>query len=150
MLSAQLHGMKELKAQLDELKLTFKVLPKAVRSAFKPVLDDAKSMVPVDSGDLRASMKLAVRRGSNPDDPIRVGIRFAANRQMAMAKAVFGGKDALPGARRWHWIELGAAGRAPHPFLRPALDKNAAGVVASLKDHIAEALAKAIKKRAAK
>ncbi len=55
---------------------------------------------------------------------------------------------ALPPARRWHWIELGTAFQAAHPFLRPALDQNASGVLDALRIELAKSITKAIAKQA--
>lgn len=131
MLEMKTEGFNELHQKLSELpqKLAVKVLVKAARKAFKPVLEDARGMVPKDSGALRDALKITVRRGRG-DEPLRVGLKIGA------AKAGNAGSD-IPPARRWHFIELGTAKLAPHPFLRPALERNKAAIIEALKTEIA-------------
>lgn len=135
MLEMKTEGFKELYEKLEQLpeKLAVKVLAKAARKAFKPVLEDARNMVPKDSGALRDSLRITVRKGRG-DEPLRVGLRIGR------AKGGNAGSD-IPPARRWHFIELGTAKLAPHPFLRPALDRNKAAIIEALKTEIAGHLA---------
>lgn len=153
MMSFDVRGLDALQAQLLELgaELGLKTLAEAARKAFKPVLDDAKSMVPVDTGELRDSLKLSVVKSGSGDMAIAVGIRIGkgtGSKQARVAAAAFGeGQlNSRPPARRWHFIELGTAELAPHPFLRPALDKNASRVLEALKVEIAKGIARALKK----
>jgi HK97 gp10 family phage protein len=139
MLEMEVHGFKELYEKLEQLpeRLAVKVLAKAARKAFKPVLNDARGMVPQDTGALRDSLRITVRKGRG-NEPMRVGLRIGA--------AKGGNADAaLPPARRWHFIELGTATQAPHPFLRPALDRNKQVILETLKTEIAQHLSKIAK-----
>lgn len=150
-MTSKLHGLRELQQQLKDLGdtvLASKVLAKAARDAFRPVLEAAKSMVPRDSGALADSLMLATRR--NPDGSVSVGIKIGRSRrakQAAIARAVFGGDAELPPARRWHFVEFGTAHQAAHPFLRPALDTRTGQVLEGLKKHLREGIARAIAKR---
>jgi len=144
-MTIELRGFAELREKLQQLpdKLAAKVLAKAMKAAFQPVLDDAKAKVPVDTGALRDSLRIAFRRGGR-GEPMRVGIRIGSSskvKQAGLAKAVFGGTTKAPPARRWHFIELGTADLAAHPFLRPALDANQGRVLSILKTEIAAGLA---------
>lgn len=126
----ELHGTAELFQKLksiEDVKLSVKILSAAAKTAFKPVLDAARGMVPVDTGDLHDSIKITVRKRKNS---ISVGLKIGKG------KDEFG----VPPARRWHFIELGTADSAPHPFLRPALDHNAQAVLAGLKSELASIL----------
>lgn len=142
----KIDGVKELHKKLRELEnqaLAAKVIAAAMRKAFKPVLDAAKAMVPVDEGLLRESMSLTMRKGKS--GTIQVGIRIgggARSKQAAAAGAAFGGGSDLPPARRWHFIEFGTSDLAAHPFLRPALDSSAERVLAILRDELAAGLRK--------
>ena len=154
MIQLKVHGLKELQAQLRALgdELGVKTLAAAARKAFKPVLEAAQAKVPVDSGALRESLRLAVKKSKNGDLGVVVGLRVSklAGGQARVAAAAFneGQIDAIPPARRWHFIELGTAELAPHPFLRPALDSNAPAVLEALKTELAKGIARALKKRA--
>ncbi|MEK7178548.1 MAG: HK97-gp10 family putative phage morphogenesis protein [Patescibacteria group bacterium] len=143
----KVEGFKELRRKLDELrtaKLAAKVLAAAMRKAFAPVLESARAMVPVDEGLLRESLSIKLRT-SKRDDTIQVGLRIgggARSKQAAAAGAAFGAGSEVPPARRWHFVEFGTANMAAHPFLRPALDSNAARVLELLRAELAAALAK--------
>lgn len=145
-MTVEVHGVKELFKKLEELEnqaLSVKVIAAAMRKAFKPVLEAAKAMVPVNEGLLRESMTLTMRKGKG--GTIQVGIRIgggARSKQAAAAGAAFGGGSALPPARRWHFIEFGTSDLAAHPFLRPALDANAQQVLSLLKEELAAGLRK--------
>ena len=49
---------------------------------------------------------------------------------------------------RWHFAEGGTSTKAARPFLRPALDANAAKVVGELKDELRKAIDRVLKRRA--
>lgn len=138
---AEVRGLKELQAQLADLpaKLAAKALAQGMKKAMAPVLAAAKAMAPRDTGALADSLKLAIRRSR--DGTVRVGIRIGGSKRGA-GGADGKGKDTLPPARRWHFIELGTADLAPHPFLRPALDQNAERVLGMLKDEVLVAIQK--------
>jgi len=154
MLTLKLEGLDKLQAQLVELgvQLGVKTLAKAARKAFLPVLTDARSLVPVDSGALRDALKVSVKKPKGGEAVVVVGILVGAGRaaQARVAAAAFGEAQskALPPARRWHFIELGTSHTAAHPFLRPALDRNASVVLAALKEEIAKGIEQAIRRKA--
>lgn len=137
-LKIQLHGMKELVAQLRELGdiQAQKSLVAATRKAFKPVLADALSRVPVDEGTLRDSLKLTVVRPELGEPVLRVGLRVAKRRKGESAHW------------RWHFVEFGTADATAKPFLRPAMDRNEGQMLADLKTAIAKEIARIAKKRA--
>jgi HK97 gp10 family phage protein len=151
-------GDSQLQAQLVDLgaELGAKALAQAVRQAFKPVLETAKEMVPVDSGDLRDALRLSVKKPNSGDTVVVVGLRIGGGAKLKGIAAIaqkyashFGG-ERLPPARRWHWVELGTANMAAHPYLRPALDQNAGKVLELLKSELVKSIEKALKKKAAK
>lgn len=139
----KLDGLAGLQAQLLDLgdtKLGVKALASAARQAFKPVLEAARALVPVDTGELRDALRLTVLKPKGGDAVVVVGLRIGSGTK---------GSKKLPPARRWHWVELGTVHMAAHPFLRPALDQNAQGVLDALKDEIAKSIAK-IQRKAGK
>lgn len=145
----KLLGMKELDAQLKRLATETrpKVLRASVRAAFKPVLEAAKSKVPVDTGELRAGIVLATAK---QDQTVAAGLVVAntqAHAQARVAAAAFGEAQVKGSpARRWHLTELGTRTQAAQPFMRPAIDENAGVVVDGLKRELAKRIAKALKK----
>lgn len=151
-MSVTIHGLSALNAQLTELgaELAAKALAQAARRAFKPVLDEAKRLVPRDTGALADSLLLAVVR--KDENTLAVGIKIGRGRgskQARLAAAAFGeGQlEGLPPVRRWHFIELGTSRTPAHPYLRPALDSNASVVIELLKKELRVSIEKALKKR---
>ncbi len=142
-MSFEVQGLSALQEQLVELgaELGRKALAQAARKAFKPVLENAKQLAPRDTGALAESLRLAVVKPKGGDTVIAVGIRVAAVKGAS--------RDAMPPARRWHFIELGTVKLAAHPFLRPALDANASRVLDDLKRELAKSIQRAIKKKGA-
>lgn len=146
----KIEGLKNLEKQLKALaeESRPKVMRAAVRDAFKPVLESARAKAPVDTGELRAGIVLATAR---QDNTVAAGLVIAndttAHKQARVAAAAFG--EAQTGgapARRWHLTELGTRTQAAQPFLRPALDENAAAVAERLKQAMQKRIQKALKK----
>lgn len=131
-------GGRELDAFLQQLpvKVERNIMRAALRAGANEFKAAAKSGVPVDDGDLRAS--------------IRVTTRSKNGTVYASLKA--GGKK----APHWHWVEFGTAahkirakpqhalsfggvtvrevehpGAKPHPFMRPAFDAAATAAIAA-------------------
>lgn len=153
-MSLKVRGLESVMAQLREVdaNLGQKALAKASRAAFKRVADMAKQLVPVDSGELRDAIRIKVLKPKKGDTVVTVGIQIATTtsngKQARVAAAAFneGQSQRLPPSRRWHFIELGTAHIAASPFLRPALDANAQGVVDDLSVQLRKQIADAIKK----
>lgn len=155
MIAFKLQGLDALQSQLISLgaELASKTLAQAARKAFKPVLEAAKALVPVDTGELREAIKLTVKKPKGGDAVVVVGLRIAGS---GTAKGITGiaqkyarrfGAE-LPAARRWHWIELGTANTAAQAFLRPALDQNAEVVLEALKAELVKSIARVLRKQA--
>ncbi len=141
MVSFQVQGLDVLQAQLLEIgaELGQKTLAAAARKAFAPIVERAKSLVPVLSGDLRDALRLTVTKPKSGDVVVVVGMRVAHTK---------GNGKELPADRRWHFVELGTVHMAPHPFARPALDSGATGVIETLKSELAKGIERAIKRKA--
>lgn len=150
----KLKGLKSLQRQLKAIDESMrpKVLQKAMRGAFKMVLESAISKVPVDSGQLRSALSLAGAKGGKGNDrAVAVGIivksSSTAMKQANTAAAAFGESQSrlLPPSRRWHFIELGTRYQRAQPFIRPALDENADAVFNRLADELKKQIKKAVK-----
>lgn len=148
-----LKGLKAVQAQLKSIEAEArpKLMRSAMRAAFKPVLEDAMARVPVDSGELRAGIKLSSAKVKS--DGLAVGLTVSSNttalKQARTAAAAFGEAQSksLPPARRWHFVELGTARKGARPFLRPALEANQQGVIDDLAKQLDKKIRRAIKKR---
>lgn len=168
MIGAQVTGMKELEKQLLELGAIAagKVLVKAARKAFLPVLRDAQRRVRVDTGLLRDSIKISVKKAPKGSDAaVVVGLRIAVGKGGAkgdIAKSVLptpltakGRKQARKAAWRksahwrWHFVEFGTKKVPAKPFLRPALSTNADLVLQTLKLELKREIDRYLKKRSA-
>lgn len=141
----KLEGLSDLQTQLARLgtdgELGRKALAQAARKAFQIVLASAKGMVPVYSGALREALKLTVKKPKGGDAVVVVGIYVGKGAKDSAGGRLLG-RDELPPARRWHFVELGTAFMAAHPFLRPALDANADAVLGLLKTELAKSIAR--------
>lgn len=138
-------GLAELQAQLQGLgrELGRKTLASAARKAFAPVVDSARAKAPKgDSGQLRDALRLQVVMPKGEGAAVVAGLRVA---------------KMPPGGRRrwkvgpeiyWRFVEMGTAKMAARPFARPALDSNASRVVETLKEELAKAIARALRKKA--
>jgi HK97 gp10 family phage protein len=140
MVEMKVTGLDALHDKLLELQaeLAIKALAQAARKAFKPVLEAAKDGVPIWSGALRDAIKLTVKKPKDGDAVVVVGLYVSSKSAYATGE--------LPPARRWHFIELGTANLAAHPYLRPALDGQASTVLDGLKTELAKSIARAVKK----
>jgi HK97 gp10 family phage protein len=134
-LKIKVDGLKALQGQLLEFGAVTaaKALGKAARKAFKPVLDAAIAGAPVDSGDLRASLKITVSKPKSGESVVVVGLRFARMPPRP---------GSMQPARRWHFAEFGTAFQRAKPFVRPALDANAPLVTELLAREINAQIAK--------
>lgn len=103
----QIKGAKEMERLLKELgpQVANKVGDQTVRAGARPIVEEAKRLVPVRTGELRDSITTQVSK-RNGGDKERV--------------ALIGFKR--PASSRAHLIEFGTSHSAPHPFLRPAMD----------------------------
>lgn len=103
----EIKGAKEMERLLKELgpQVANKVGDQAVRAGARPIVEEAKRLVPVRTGQLRDSITTQVDRRSGGDNE-RV--------------ALIGFKR--PASSRAHLVEFGTSHSAPRPFMRPALD----------------------------
>lgn len=138
----KVEGLADLQEKLKELgdELTQqKKLRSAARKAFKPVLEAAKSKVPVATGVLRDSIVIA---SVSPKESVA-----AVGLKIKKTKTDDPRQDA---SWRWHFIEMGTRFKAARPFLRPALDGNAQAVVSGLTGILQKQIQKAIRKKTGK
>ena len=109
-------GSAEIERKLGNLavKVQRKVMRKAMRKAAKPILETAKSLVPVDEGKLRRSLKIRAlkrRRGS-----FGVQVKTGTRDELGIAPD---DPYYYPMA-----VETGTNKVAARPYLRPALKLN--------------------------
>lgn len=117
----KVEGLRDLEASLAKLEKGMpRILAKALKEPMEQVLEDAKALVPEDTGALRDALELTPvrraswRRASMADTLSEVGIRL---------KRIWGPKGNRPRSY-WHLVEFGTAHSAPKSFIRAAFDKN--------------------------
>ena len=110
-------GDKQLQRALKALPINVekKVVRQALRKAAKPVLDTAKSLVPVKTGALKKSLKLRALRKQKRGQ-FGVQVMTGTREQLGIAAD---DPYYYPMA-----VEVGTAKAPAHPFMRPALDQN--------------------------
>jgi HK97 gp10 family phage protein len=163
-------GFKELQEVFNELGNDFgpkdqnNILRSGVRKAMAPVLATARTLVPVDTGALHASLQTEARKPTNKDRRSKyitatdtvIGVvttasgRKLANKTFTHAKTkqkVTG----IPSDGRANFMEygfdhyareVGTAAVPAQPFMRPALESNSQNVVDSLAAHLRTAITK--------
>lgn len=136
----KLQGLRELEEQLLKLgaEVGGKVLARAARKAFAPVVEIAKARVPVDTGALHESIRLTVSKPKGEGAAVVAGMRIAGR----TARHGGGGDPSV----YWRYVEMGTAKKAARPFARPALDANAGAVVETLRTELAAGIERAIKR----
>lgn len=146
--------MKDMRNDFDE-KDQKRILTNAVRSAMKPVLGKAQALVPVDTGALRASLRIEARKPTRKDrksiyvSPTDVAIATVTTAPgKVLAKKRFinqrTGKKQVGIASDARAIanEFGTGKMSAKPFMRPALESSTGVVVSDLADQLRTAITK--------
>lgn len=152
-LSVKVLGLAELEQALDQLtpKIAKNVARAALREAAKPVLEEARRLVPKRSGKLAETLRIttAMRNGV-PKAFVKVGPSGKKNREVYYARFVeYGAAKHRIIAGPGKMLPL-AGGRkfASHPgvrkkpFMRPAADSQAAAAVRAFGDKMRQRLTK--------
>lgn len=113
--SVTLTGDKELDARFKQLepKIAKRGVSVATRAAAKDVLEEAKRLVPVDSGDLEASLTVRVARRAARGRRLGRGVR---GHTVTTREGLFQGEQFYGG-----FVEFGTEKWEGDAFLRPAL-----------------------------
>lgn len=157
----KIEGVQEFEALIKQMQQDFgendqkKILNKAVRKSMTPVLNTAKSLVPTDTGALRASLRLEVRKPSRRDrrskyvseNDIVIGSVTTAPGNV-LAKKSFKNmrsgqiQTGIKSDARAIANEFGTAKMPAKPYLRPALESQSGNVVNKLGQSLREVLEK--------
>jgi hypothetical protein len=162
----KLEGAQELKDVLNELANDFgtkdqkNILRRGVAEALKPVINMAKTLVPTDTGALRASLRIQAKKPSRRDknskyvsqtDTVIGTVTTAPSNKFVkvydMEASYKARKDKYkkvkaPNDARHIAMELGTANVPSKPYLRPALESQSTAVVNDLADNLKTALNK--------
>lgn len=163
-MSAKLEGLRELDNQLKELGAVaaVKVMQGQVRHAMKPVLERAKAMAPVDEGALRDGLAIRVLKPSQTKKSSVMagivvrpppGMTKAYRRLRRLVKEKWKQRSLKrelirnSATWRWHFVEFGTSKMAARPFLRPAMDASADGIVTEFRKDLRKRIHKLRAKR---
>lgn len=132
--TVKVEGLREIGAALEQLPeaVTKKVMRQVLTARARPIADAARGNCPVESGELKNSIKVSGRLS-------RSQAREA--RESASEVEVYIGPSPLPHA---HLVEFGSIHNAPQPYMRPAWD----GAKGTLLTNLAADLWAEIKKAA--
>jgi HK97 gp10 family phage protein len=139
----QIDGLSDLMGALRALPdATAKnVLRRVARKRLQPIVDHAKSLVPVDKGALRNSLVVSSKL-SKRQRQLR-----GSEKEGAHDIEMYAGAGPLPAA---HLQEFGSSQHAPQPFMRRAWDAKKQSLVDGLKDDLWQEIEKAAKRHARK
>jgi len=148
-------GLAELKKALDQLpaKVEANIMRGAMRAGSKVMAEKAKEQVPVDSGDLRNSIRVTTRsRRGQVTATVRAGDKKAyyahmvefgtaahlipkpsRKKRLKQVVLAFGGSVKS---------EVQHPGTRPQPFMRPAFDKNTPAALDAFAEYVRKRLAK--------
>ena len=159
--SVAIVGAEELKACFSELANDFgpkdsrKILVQGVREAMRPALETAKANVPVDTGALRASLRIEAGKPTrrmknskyiNETDTVVATVTTAPGKVLARTKFIHQHTKkktvGIPSDARAIAAEFGTAHVQPQPFLRSALESNSTTIVENLSTTLRTAIQK--------
>lgn len=107
------------------------VLTGAIRAGCKPILDEAKRNVPIDSGNLKKSMGIIKRKSKD-----KTKVRFSVTPRR---KGKYDGYYA-------HMIEFGTSKQVAQPFMRPAFENQDNQSIEASKEYLAKRIDKEVEK----
>lgn len=135
-----------------------KILQTAIRNSLKPVLAMARELCPKDTGGLAASLQIEARKPNSKDKRSKYAIpteivigRVTTAPGQKLAKIRFHNlhntksnikQIGMESDGRAMFSEFGTAKEAPHPYLRPALERMSPTVLSTLGDDLGKALEK--------
>ncbi len=109
---------------------------RGLKKAMKHVEDKAKSLVPVDEGDLRDSITTKKERAKRQ----RGSAKFARQTGVSMLT----GPTGKPEGGNPAWQEFGTVKMTPQPYMRPAADSQADKVIADVAKELQDAVKKSV------
>jgi HK97 gp10 family phage protein len=146
---AEIHvrGLKELQKFLDQLpvKIERNIMRGALRAGAKPILAQAIAGVPVQSGELKNSLKISTSaKGGTVESKVKTNVFYSRFVE-------FGTQAHFITAKKGGWLSFGGIfaksvwhpgiPKGPHAFMRPALDSQAQAAVVATAEYIKKRLA---------
>lgn len=125
--SVQMTGLRELGAALKELdsRVQKRIARSATSAGARVIANEAKRLVPVDTGNLKKNIRTANLKPNQPGiQETAVGVRVK-------------GKES---PFYWTFLEFGTAKMAPKPFLRPAFESKKVEAAERIKEQLGKRL----------
>lgn len=155
MSEVEIQGLQQLNALLQQLpaKMEANILRGALRASGVVLRDEAKTQAPVDSGELRDSIRVSARIDKK-NGSIRAKVT-AGNRKVFYAHMVEHGTAAhfIKPKNRKSLFFAGLAkevvnhpGSRRHPFMRPAFDGKSGAAIQAFADYVRARIDKLVKK----
>lgn len=118
---------------------------RGIRKAMKRVEDRAKSLVPVDKGEIRDSITTKKERAKRQ----RGSAKFSRETGISMLT----GPTGKPAGGNPAWQEFGTVKMTPQPYMRPAADSEGPKVIKVVAEELQDAVKKSlarVRKKAAR
>lgn len=117
-------GMAEVLNALEDMGANVKTpkLQKVIRKSSQRIINTAKSLAPVDTGDLRDSIGFITAKDSTNLDKALIGLRKEYYNSYLGVMVEYGTAPRIQSNGRY------TGSLTPRPFMRPALDQNANAV----------------------
>ena len=117
-MAMKLDGLDEIIRNMEAIKEDLKGDPlrASLRKGLTPIVDQAKSLAPVDTGRLQD----AIKTRPLPADDIPSG--FSDGQELFVLSSRKKDPDAPDNAWYWHFVEFGTEKMPARPFLAPAFD----------------------------
>lgn len=109
---------------------------RGLKKAMKHIEDKAKSLVPVDDGDLRDSITTKKERAMRQ----RGSAKFQRQTGISMLTGPIGKQEGGNAA----WQEFGTVKMTPAPYMRPAADTEGDKVIADVAKELQDAIGKSV------
>lgn len=142
MASFKVSGFEGIDKALGELKKSTgkAVLRRVQRDALQPMAEHARSLAPLDEGDLRDSINV----GTNLNKGARAQVQKADATDTETRVSMFMGtanRNAVP-------LEFGSIRTPPRAFMRIAWDSGREGLLRFIQDHLGDQIMKAAQRAA--
>jgi HK97 gp10 family phage protein len=123
--TTNIQGMGEIINALESLGVDVKSqkLQKVLKKSASKIISTAKSMAPIDSGDLRDSIGFITDKDSSNYDKALIGLRKEYYNNYLGVMFEYGTAGRIQSSTGRYTGVI-----APRPFMRPALDRNASAV----------------------
>lgn len=126
MAETNITGMAEVINSLQAMGKNIKTpkLQKVIRQSSQRIINTARTLAPVNTGDLRDSIGFITSKDSTNLDKALIGLRREYYHAYLGVMFEFGTAERFQKNGR----HTGVISKSAHPFMRPALDRNAANV----------------------